>query len=87
MLGDYAGMAQAFLFAGACGVIAPIWSITDTIAREIAERFYTSVFAGESPAERLRQERLRMGRTAAAESGTWMAYIYYGHPQMRLKRN
>ena len=87
VLGDYAGMAQAFLFAGACGVIAPIWSITDTIAREIAERFYTSVFAGESPAERLRQERLRMGRTAAAESGTWMAYIYYGHPQMRLKRN
>ena len=57
------------------------------VNREIAERFYTSVFAGESPAERLRQERLRMGRTAAAESGTWMAYIYYGHPQMRLKRN
>ena len=84
-LGDYGGMAQAFLFAGACGVIAPLWSIKDEIAREIAERFYTRVFHGDAPAAVLRDERLRLQATVAAESGTWMAYVYFGHPSMQLR--
>ena len=57
MLGDHAGLAAAFLFAGAAGVIAPLWSIDDAIAREIAIRFYERALAGEAPAEILRTER------------------------------
>ncbi|HAL25724.1 MAG TPA: CHAT domain-containing protein [Dermatophilaceae bacterium] len=85
-LGDYAGMAQAFLFSGASGVIAPLWSIDDTIARGLAERFYARVFNGEAPAEVLREERMQFKNTVAGESGTWLAYQFFGHPLMRLER-
>src|SRR5690606_29923004 len=51
ILGDYGGMAHAFLYAGAAGVVAPLWSIKDSIAREIAMRFYEQAFAGVAPAE------------------------------------
>ena len=53
LLGDYAGMAEAFLYAGACAIVAPLWSIDDKIAHEIALRFYDGVFSGLSPAEAL----------------------------------
>ena len=31
-LGDYAGLAESFLFAGASAVVAPLWSIDDGVA-------------------------------------------------------
>ena len=51
LLGDHAGLAAAFLFAGAAGVIAPLWSIDDRLARDIAIRFYERAMRGEAPAE------------------------------------
>jgi hypothetical protein len=46
-LGDYAGLAESFLFAGASAVVASLWSIDDGVASALAERFYTRAFAGE----------------------------------------
>jgi hypothetical protein len=86
MLGDYAGMAAAFLYAGASGVIAPLWSIKDEVAHDLAIRFYDSVFAGEAPAEVLRKERARFKKDVAPQSGTYLAYQYFGHPAMRLEK-
>ena len=60
-LGQYGGMAQAFVEAGASAVIAPLWSVKDDVARDISLRFYQAVFSGTSPAEFLRAERAPLG--------------------------
>jgi CHAT domain-containing protein len=87
VLGDYAGIAEAFLFAGASGVIAPLWSIDDVIAREIALRFYQRALAGEAPADVLRNERAAFRDDPSVVSSTYFAYQFYGHPAMRLTRD
>lgn len=86
ILGDYAGMAAAFLSAGAVGVIAPLWSVKDTIAREIAERFYHQVFAGVPPAEAMRVARAGVPMSGQTPSATGLAYQFFGHPSLRLHR-
>ena len=79
-LGQYGGMAQAFVTAGASAVVAPLWVVDDEVARDVSLRFYQAVFAGTAPAEFLRLER------GAGESGTHLAYVFYGHPNLRLHR-
>jgi hypothetical protein len=86
VLGDYGGMAEAFLYAGAAGVVAPLWSIDDVVAREIALRFYEQAFAGTPPAEVLRRERAAFNVARGADSATCLAYIWYGHPSLKLTR-
>lgn len=85
ILGDYAGLAAAFLYAGASGVIAPLWSVKDTLAREIALEFYRKVAAGEQPAHILREERARFRESDAPVSATCLAYQFFGHPELRLR--
>lgn len=86
ILGDYAGLAEAFLFSGAAAVIAPLWSIKDTIAREIALRFYQQSFEGVPPAEILRRERAAFDVGSDVTSATSLAYLFYGHPSLLLHR-
>ena len=81
-LGQYGGMAQAFVEAGASAVIAPLWSVKDDVARDVSLRFYQAVFAGTSPAEFLRAERAQ-----PSQSGTNLAYVLYGHPLLQLNRS
>jgi hypothetical protein len=84
VLGDCAGMAEAFLHAGAAGVLAPLWSINDASARRLARAFYEGAFKGALPAELLREERCRFdGRQTTS---TYMAYQFFGHPDMTLTR-
>jgi CHAT domain-containing protein len=83
-LGDYSGMAAAFLEAGASGVVAPLWSIKDSIAHHIALEFYEAVSAGNHPADALRRARSGFDNQAAAPSGTMLAYQFFGHPALRL---
>jgi hypothetical protein len=88
VLGDYAGMAEAFLYAGASGVVAPLWSVDDAVAREMALRFYERTLGeGDLPAEVLRAERARFGDDVETESSTYLAYQLFGHPAMRLTRH
>jgi CHAT domain-containing protein len=86
ILGDYAGMAAAFLSAGASAVIAPLWSVKDAIARQIAEDFYERVFAGVPPADALRAARTTVPMSGSAASATGLAYQFFGHPCLRLRR-
>ncbi len=86
VLGDYAGMAEAFLFAGASGVIAPLWSIDDVMARELAMRFYEKALTGQTPADILREERAAFIDDPATISSTYLAYQYFGHPHMTIAR-
>ena len=85
LLGDHAGLAAAFLFAGASGVIAPLWSIDDRLARDIAIRFYERAMRGEAPAEVMRTERAAFRDTPETTSSTYMAYQFFGHPGLRLE--
>lgn len=83
VLGDYAGLAAAFLHAGAAAVVAPLWSIDDTAAKELALRFYTEVLdQGRRPAEVLRDERRAFASDGAA---TRLAYQYFGHPALAIR--
>lgn len=83
VLGAYAGLAAAFLRAGACGVVAPLWEVDDGVARTIAAAFYADAFGpdGVHVAEYLRTERIGYDEQA---STTRIAYLFYGHPAMRL---
>jgi hypothetical protein len=86
MLGEYAGMATAFTSLGVDAVIAPLWKVDDAIARKVAEGFYRAVLGDEglSPAEYLRRERhATKGKEALAE-GTRLAYLFFGHPRLRI---
>jgi CHAT domain-containing protein len=84
VLGDYAGMADAFLKAGAAAVIAPLWSIDDVLARELALQFYKKALNGESPASVMRSERTAFLKASEPTSSTYLAYQFYGHPRMTL---
>jgi len=85
-LGDYAGLAESFLFAGASAVVAPLWSIDDGVASALAERFYTRAFAGESVAEIVRAERAAFGTGTDPNTSTLVAYQFFGHPEMHLEK-
>ena len=84
ILGDYAGLAAAFLKAGACAVVAPLWSVKDSIAKELALDFYERVRNGEAPAEVLRSERAQAEQSRTPPSATAFAYQYFGHPALTL---
>ncbi len=84
VLGDYAGMASAFLRAGAAAVIAPLWSINDGVAKDVALRFYQALFNGASPADFFRQERASV--VEGLQDSSRLAYQYFGHPSLEVTR-
>jgi hypothetical protein len=90
VLGDYAGLAAAFLSAGAAGVVAALWNVHDVVARDLAEQFYRALDTdGEPVAEVLRQTRARYTRQNAetepdGRATTLVAYQLFGHPRLRL---
>jgi hypothetical protein len=75
------GFAATFAEMGACAVVAPLWSVKDTIAHEIAMDFYRKAkYAKSVPlAEVLRQQRAKAYDPAVAED-TYAAYCFYGDP-------
>ncbi len=85
VLNQYAGLAPAFLRARACGVIAPMWSVKDEIARNMALGFYTATLEeGVSVGEAIRRARSAFAAGGEPTSATFMAYQYFGHPELRL---
>ena len=75
------GFAAAFIKLGASAVIAPLWSVKDSIAHEIAMEFYGRVKAEpKTPfAEILRTIRAKAYDRANGED-TYAAYCFYGDP-------
>jgi len=88
MLGDYAGMAQSFLLGGASAVIAPLWNVRDTLAREISLDFYRTVYGsaqqGERPSAGEALRRVREKFTSRSKNATYLAYQLYGDPKLLL---
>ena len=83
-LGKIAGFPGAVLGAGASGFIGPLWEVQDERAQKVAEMFYGLVLdEKEEVGEALRKLR---SSTCFADSITPWAYLYYGHPRLRLTR-
>ena len=79
-------MAEAFLYADACGVVAPLWSVNDNVAMDCI-MFYARVFAGERPAEVLRDLRCQVDGVSGQTVASALAYQFFGHPSMTLDRS
>ncbi len=82
VLGLYGGVAAAFLERGASGVIAPSWNVKDTVAKDAALDFYEDVFSGTGVGEAVRRMRAQFAENA--DTSTFMAYQYFGHPALQL---
>lgn len=75
------GFAEQLMALGASGVIAPLWSVKDSIAHQVAVEFYQRIEKEpETPfAEILRDLRKRSYAEEGGED-TWAAYCFYGDP-------
>lgn len=86
VLSTYGGFAGAFLPEGCRAFIAPLWNVNDVQACAIALSFYAQTLEQGWPVA----ESLRIMRAswAAGEDGTatLLAYVFYGHPALRLHR-
>jgi CHAT domain-containing protein len=78
------GFARVFTELGAGAVIAPLWSVDDTIAHDVATRFYTEVASnsGRPYAEILRDIR-RRAYNPQTGLDTYAAYCFYGDPRAK----
>jgi CHAT domain-containing protein len=72
------GFAQVFMQEGASAVIAPLWSVKDRIAHEIAKTFYEQLRTGRPLAEILRDLRAKSYEDPSED--TYAAYCFYGDP-------
>jgi hypothetical protein len=75
------GFAASFIDLGASAVIAPLWSVKDRIAHEVADTFYKGVKSepGTAFAEIMRRLRAKAYDNDSAED-TYAAYCFYGDP-------
>jgi hypothetical protein len=86
LLGQTAGIAQAFLRAGAAGVVAPLWEIGDKIAARVPPPFYARAFGdGVQVADHFRDQWTRFEAEDEPLRATHLAYVFYGHPRMLLR--
>ncbi len=86
-LGAYGGLAAAFLNEGCRGFIAPLWKVNDKIAREIAVNFYKQALVkGDDVSEALRETRRGFSINGTIPASTYLAYIFYGHPNLVLHK-
>jgi hypothetical protein len=79
------GFAAEFIRAGAIAVIAPLWSVVDSVAYDVARRFYEAL---ELDRSRPLADIMREIRACAYDSDkpedTYAAYCFYGDPLARL---
>ncbi|SMH35967.1 CHAT domain-containing protein [Rathayibacter oskolensis] len=89
-LGSADGIAPAFISAEASGVVGTLWDVTDSVAREISTTFYEQAEEGLTAGEILRRVRARYvadPETGVSPSATLLAYVLFGHPNLRLRRS
>jgi hypothetical protein len=78
------GLANEFLAIGAGGVVAPLWSVADDVAFDVAKEFYeTTRKSPKTSFARILQAIRKKAYTGTAED-TWAAYCFYGDPKASL---
>lgn len=93
ILGDCGGFAGSSLRAGFSAFLAPLWEVEDETAKRFALEFYDLALNAEESAEgwssRTTSEILRELRNKyqdCAPNAAYLAYVFYGHPHLRLYR-
>jgi hypothetical protein len=87
--GGPAGFVPTLIKLYASSVIAPLWSVSDAVAHEVARRIYTEAVPDTGPpvpvAEILRRirEQAYLGKTAGED--TYAAYCFYGDPNFVIE--
>jgi len=79
------GFAAAFLDLGASAVVAPLWSVKDTIAFEVAKTFYKATVSSPGGGARkgfaeIMQEIRSLAYDEEKGEDTYAAYCFYGDP-------
>jgi hypothetical protein len=87
LLGEYAGFAAAFLKCGFRGFVAPLWSVNDKLAHDLAIDFYEQAFQSKRVSDVMRDLRAKFDASANPPPTTFLAYVFYGHPALVLRRN
>ena len=79
------GFVASFIKLGATAVIAPLWSVEDSIAHEIATLFYQEIKRDPSQTISAIFKKVRAkGYDPASGRDTYVAYCFYGDPSARL---
>jgi hypothetical protein len=85
-LSEFGGMPGAFITAGCRAFIGPLWAVNDLVAHNFAVAFYERVLGQQMPvAAALMELRRWFGTDQAASTATPLAYIFYGHPALRIR--
>ena len=89
MLGESAGFGAGCLYAGFRAFVAPLWSIDDATAREVALDFYRTAFDTEAltwVSSFFKDTRCKFAPASSTDvpDSTYLAYVYYGHPELML---
>lgn len=89
LLGDMGGFPGNCLRGGFGGVLGALWEVDDVVAHDVALAFWQRALPADGkPAEAvgaiLRDLRAQYLDTAPVT--TYLAYVYYGHPRLTLKR-
>ena len=83
-LGRMSGFPGALVAGGVAAFVAPLWEVQDEIARDVSTGFYKRTFTDHvEVGEALRAMR---AETLLGASITPWAYLFYGHPCLRLTR-
>jgi hypothetical protein len=79
--GKMAGWARAVIEAGGDAYLGGLWPLGDAAAAEFAAHFYRRAAEGLPLAEAVRHARARF---LATGDPTYIAYVFYGDPRLRL---
>jgi hypothetical protein len=80
------GFAQAFLSAGARGVVAPLWSVKDSLAHEVAIAFYEAALKEpRRPFADILTDIRRLSYEEGGGEDSYAAYCWYGDPLTALE--
>lgn len=93
LLGDMAGFPGNSLRGGFGGVVGALWEVDDVVAHDLALEFWRRVLppppaTGEPVGSVLRDLRSKAHSAAGGlPTPTYLAYVYYGHPRLTLRRS
>jgi hypothetical protein len=79
------GLANEFLAVGAGAVIAPLWSVADNVASDVAKTFYETVRKSPKTTFASILQGIRRKAYSGTAEDTWAAYCFYGDPKAALQ--
>lgn len=76
--GGFAGLTDAFLAAGAQGVVGSLWRVDDATTRRLMLQFHTAYRSSGNAARALRDAQLALRKQGDRSPAAWGAFRYVG---------